>query len=308
MNDGGVRIGVFGKLPSQGDFLRLGRLDVAEVIDPWFLASGMDQGRHADLVAGFAGSPPVVAFLQRSDRWWCAVIFPSRDAVGRHSPFAVAAAVDALAVDDEAGALPLLFAPFVQAVMLQHRAGWPVGAEAIEAAATRCAGGLDITGAGDALAVALEATSAEGLWQSLLGDPVHPRRQAVLSKTTDIPPPGVRIAPLGNLVHLAFWLMVLQNAHGRPPALVALHPGSAVVLTDRPRDEQCFAALWPAAAPPSFLAGLCDLAQATAGGSGFTDLITAVASHDVPRTLRDLIYLTNSLVRSTARHRKPRGR
>ncbi len=102
-------VGIFGKVPAQGDYLRAGALgSAARALDGW-LAQGLDAQKRA------GGKLPAARFLFR-----CAEVkdvlvgslVPSRDAVGREFPLCVVATFSAAELAPGFAALPVGFDAF----------------------------------------------------------------------------------------------------------------------------------------------------------------------------------------------------
>ncbi len=102
-------VGIFGKVPAQGDYLRAGALgSAARAFDGW-LAQGLDALKRG------GGKLPPVRFLYRCAEAKDVLVgtfVPSRDAVGREFPLAVVATFGAGELVAGFAALPVAFDGF----------------------------------------------------------------------------------------------------------------------------------------------------------------------------------------------------
>ena len=107
------KVGCFGKIPAQGDFLRLGATSSAIVpaFDRW-LQEGIDAGRRA----GTALAPDPIYFLYRAQgvrETLVGALVPSSDSVGRSFPLAIYGFVDSALVADGFPLVPAACARFL---------------------------------------------------------------------------------------------------------------------------------------------------------------------------------------------------
>ncbi len=123
-------IGIYGKIPAQGDFVRVNASDaLGQSLDQW-LQQALEalQRTSADLQpepAYFVFRPPTAAALTA-----VGVLVASRDRVGRQYPLAIYARVDSAAVAHRLSSVPLMFSLF-----LEDATGVLAGASRIDAAA-----------------------------------------------------------------------------------------------------------------------------------------------------------------------------
>lgn len=248
--------GLFGKLPAHGDFLRSAPAQAPlDLIDAWLAPAGLGTpaGDRALDAAGTA-----LALVEARGHWWALAMFPSHDSVGRRYPFCVLAGLPSAAFAGEPALVPQAFAPFLARCMQRSMAGWPGDAGELRDAVSGLGGGIDPDADGLRLADALSDHHMRGMWQSMLGRGDDPRRAAVFADAVAAVMAGescsgLRLAPMAQLHHLAFWLMLLRlsGSQASSPSLIAIHPGgpsskpSATVLWGRPRPEECLAAIWP---------------------------------------------------------------
>lgn len=112
MTLGFLSVGAFGKIPSQGDFVRIQcGTAAAAALDRW-LEEGVDLVRRAD--AQLPEAPAQFLFRAPGVREvLLGVLAPSRDAVGRRFPLAIFGALDGAALAESFPILPTAFARFL---------------------------------------------------------------------------------------------------------------------------------------------------------------------------------------------------
>jgi len=93
-------VGLFGKIPSRGDFLSSGLpLTFVNTAEPW-VREGLAKVRSRENWKAAYLSAPIWQFAAARGVWndspWCGLIMPSVDSVGRYFPLIVAKPVDGL--------------------------------------------------------------------------------------------------------------------------------------------------------------------------------------------------------------------
>lgn len=289
-----ISLAAWGKLPAFGDFLRLGSNSApVSAFDAAFTALALDQQR----AAAFAASGPVLTFIHHSDRWWGSVVLPSHDSVGRKSPFVATAAVRSIDPGDEIGVLPLAFAPFIQRILAQHQAGWPTSQDAVGAAVSAAAAGLDLEKAEGDFVARLEATAQADLWGAFGSAEACRQAMSVAAAAANgtIPGAGLRVLPVAGQIQACFWLAAIWMVRSRDeaPGPLVIHPGgpglapSVTVLWPSPTAGQLAAALWPGSCQPEQAVSVVTTGR-TALPVGYelpAELFTDSRGH-----LRDLLY------------------
>jgi len=301
-------IAAWGKLPGIGDFLRIGsEAGPVAAYDAAFTALRLDAaGAEAFAVGG-----PVVSFVHHADRWWGAVVLPSTDRVGRHAPFVAVAGIKSVDPADEIGVLPLAFAPFIQRVLQQHAAGWPIDSEAIRQLLAGFGADLGMDRAEEDFVAHLEATTHEALAATIGGTAVLSEvlRTVMGAASGRIAGSGIRVSPVAGPVQAGFWLSAawLMRRRDEAPGPLVLHPGgvgrapSITQLWPGPTASDLAAALWPAHAQPE-IAGKIISAPCRVPGVVPDDLRLPADLLTDPRAhLRDLLYCVVSQ-RRTQRH------
>lgn len=247
--------GVLGKIPAQGDFLRVNAAGpAARALDQW-LAEGIEAQRRV------GGKPPAqpVRFLFRAaaGEVLAGAFAPSRDSVCREFPLAVFTAVDARATAAHLGGVEGAFAPFWQgALRLCADAAALPGAEiAARAAALAAPGPL-----GEAHA------AAAGVWRSAPAASMAEDAYAVstllaacgAARGGPAQKPVTLDCPAADAVARGAWLEGVRRALGwteAPPSvfwtdapmrmLVCLGPPPPPVLGYLARPEAGGQQLWP---------------------------------------------------------------
>jgi type VI secretion system protein ImpM len=212
--------GVFGKIPAQGDFVRLNASTPAALAFDAFLQESLDGLRRTggDLVP----EPVRFAFFDASGGTGvCGVFAPSRDSVGRSYPLSVFAP---LASARDVAALPIVTRQFMEAAGELLAEAESLGAPAI-ASRVRDLPGLSEDGAGgETLRRLLDGTGAAWLWQTMFPDePLPSAAYAVHTAKLACDSAGARASagtgvildcPTPNEPAALFWLATVEALLG----------------------------------------------------------------------------------------------
>lgn len=298
--------GYFGKLPGHGDFLRAEPAGAPlDLIDAWLAPARLGANHAADAALDAAG--PVLALVRSRGQWWALALFPSRDAVGRRYPFCVLAGLPAEEVGGETAVVPAACAPFLVRCLHRSAAGWPADQAGLRAVVAGLGGQVDLDAEEHRLVGSLGDESQGRLWSGLLGRADDPRRAGVWSAAVAAGRSGeascgLRLAPLAQLHHLAFWIMLLRfTGREADPSLIAIHPGlpgrqpSATLVWGRPTAAECLAALWPSM--PG--AATTRLVDPLAASGGINDAPEFLDEPDL--SLREVLHLVGSATQRITR-------
>jgi type VI secretion system protein ImpM len=212
--------GVFGKIPAQGDFVRLNASTPAALAFDAFLQESLDGLRRTggDLVP----EPVRFAFFDAGGGTGvCGVFAPSRDSVGRSYPLSVFAP---LASARDVAALPIVTRQFVEAAGELLAEAESLGAPAI-ASRVRELPGLSEEGAGaETLRRMLDGTGAEWLWKTMFPDePLSSAAYAIHTAKLACDSAGARASagtgvildcPTPNEPAALFWLATVEALLG----------------------------------------------------------------------------------------------
>lgn len=291
--------GFFGKLPAHGDFLRAEPAGAPlDLLDAWLSPARLGANPAADAALDAAG--PVLALVRSRGHWWAMSLFPSRDAVGRRYPFCVLAGVPVAEVGGETAVVPAACAPFLVRCLQRGVAGWPAEASALRSAIAALGGPLDVDEEERRLVGALGDDDQRRLWTSWLGRGDDPRRMGAWNAIIDAAKAGesvcgLHFAPLAQLHHLAFWIMLLRfTGTVADPSLIAIHPAragqppSTSMLWGRPTPAECLAALWPSM-PGAERGRIVDPLAAGTAGDDAPEVLD-----DLDLSLREVLHAVGS--------------
>ncbi len=287
--------GAFGKLPTHGDFVRVGEQAPVELLDRWSTGLALSLSRTPQRAAAWAAGASVIAMFPHRGRWWAAVLTSSRDSVGRPFPFIAFAGCDEAAIAGEPALLPLVFMPFLQQALMDAAAGWANVGNALSSWAAP----VDPVAAGQQLLAWLGGDTAGALWTGMLGDARDPRRPRVLAEVAAIARDslgaGLRLTPVASPAHLAFWLYLLDELHPPAPSLIVIH--AALPQANGAAGAPALTVLWPGAPLDAGVAALWPAVASDAAildpvvGAGLdldADLSSVLADPTV--SLRDLLH------------------
>jgi type VI secretion system protein ImpM len=263
-----LSIGAFGKVPTQGDFLRVQCVSPAFAAFDHWLSEGMEAIRSA----GVSLPPSPVSFLYRAAgvrEVLLGTMAPSQDSVGRRFPLAVFGAMDAEAACSLFSVLPTACSRFLE-MASQLASAPPSGAEV----AQRLAGlprplPQEFSIASDMRWQTLRDARSEDLMNRLLPAP-PPGRAAYAFRTflaacepligRESDRPGTTLdCPVSRDVDRLAWLELARRAlawQSAPPSLlwtstpplrllVGLGPSSAQQLLFYAKPDHASSALWP---------------------------------------------------------------
>ena len=173
-------VGIYGKIPAQGDFVRVNASDpLGQAVDQWLQqALEVLQRASADVppdptyfvyrpvTAGAPGSLVAVGAL-----------VASRDRVGRQYPLAVYARVDAAAVAHRLSSVPLMFTQFLQdaAALLADAPRADANALTVRSRALRYPGAAETAQADAVCRHTLDAAPVTDVYRRLFGDALEGR-------------------------------------------------------------------------------------------------------------------------------------
>lgn len=242
----------YGKLPTQGDYVRIGaNAALVAWVDAWS-ASVATQLAGAEGGEAFGKAAPACVLTPGDGAWLLSVWWPSGDAVGRAFPLVVTAPPRALV---PAGDDPILALDMAMrwGGRLIHGLG-----NLAELTPDRLAQFLATPGVPPPLPEnpwpALQRTTPPQFWQRQFGAADDARRYAVATVVERLQtqrPAILRLRPTPEPLHLHWWVELLTRSTTRRPALVAMHAAtttSTVGLSLVPRaldDRSMAAALWP---------------------------------------------------------------
>jgi type VI secretion system protein ImpM len=248
-------VGLFGKIPDEGDFVSHNATDPAvPALDQW-LQNAIDKARHAGSEELPAGT---IRFVFRSTDAKTALIGvmrPSQDAVGRVFPLCVFISVSAPKLAARFSSLPLLFHDFFEsAAELLDSAGERSLEELCEELEAIEPPNLDLEEAEESLRPILSASRGADSWERLFGtDNLTSRFYALQTfgaacravQREDLSKSGATIdCPVANPDDVVFWLHLAQTLLGwkkAPPSffwidgesprlVLSLGPATPVVL------------------------------------------------------------------------------
>jgi len=258
--------GVFGKIPAQGDFVRLNASTPAALAFDKFLQESIEALRRAG--AELVPEPVRFSFFDAGSSTGIYGVFsPSQDAVGRSYPLSVFAP---LAGADRVASIPLAARAFLDAAAELLALGGAISGADLCARARELPVGPDDGAAGAALRRSLHDTGAAWLWQTIFSDDGVPEAIAYAVRTLQSacdavrgkPPstPGVVLdCPAPNGQAALFWLALAEARLGwraASPAffwsashggrmLIALGPPPAALLSFVARPDSPSGKLWP---------------------------------------------------------------
>lgn len=262
-------VGLFGKIPDEGDFVSHNATDPAiGVFDQW-LQSSIDKARHA----GAEELPPTpVRFVFRGadpKSVLIGVMMPSRDAVGRIFPLAAFATCSAARLAGKFSTIPFLFKEFFEAITELLSSADERGLEDLAEELDEIeAPDLDGDEAAEAMRPMLDSARSTESWEALFGAEHRPNRYyafqtfAVACRAVqkeDLTKSGATIdCPVQNEEDVAFWLSLAQKQlawRKAPPSifwtegaaprlLLSLGPAGGVVLLSLLRPELDSPKLW----------------------------------------------------------------
>jgi type VI secretion system protein ImpM len=299
---GGSSTGLFGKIPAQGDFVRLNASTPAALAFDVFLQESLEALRRAG--AELVPEPVRFSFFDAASKTGIYGLFaPSQDAVGRSYPLSVFAALQGEGV---------AVVPFAAHAFFDT-AGDLLAAGAVLSSVELCARaralyppGL-VDGERQGMRRSLHDTGAAWLWQTLFPDaPAEGMAYALrtLKAACDAvkgkPPTGPGIVldcPAPNKQAALFWLALVDgrlgwqgaspsffwSASGGGRMLIALGPPPAVLLSFLARPDSQSNKRWPltTAVPAAREAAVRDLdagvrEAATAQNGSLLDVVTAM--------------------------------
>jgi type VI secretion system protein ImpM len=259
-----TEVGLFGKIPSQGDFVRLNASTPAALAFDAFLSEALEVLKRTG--GELPPSPVQFAFFDAASKTGLYGVFsPSRDSVGRQYPLSVFAPLPA---GIRVAAVPYPARAFVLAAVEILSAGAMLpSAELCTRARTLPAPQVPDGDAGRAqLRRSLHDTGSMWLWQTLFPDtPDEGKAYALRTLKTACeavkgkPPstPGVVLdCPAPNLNAVMFWLTLVEGWlgwRGASPSffwsagrvLIALGPPPGGMLSFLVRPESTSNKLWP---------------------------------------------------------------
>lgn len=249
-------VGCYGKLPGQGDFLRVvGAQSPVELLDTWLATAGLDQReRHAT----FDAASPAFAIVCTRGMWWGCSLFPSRDSVGRRYPFTVFTGLPVADLADAGYLTVAAFLPFFMRTWQAAQQGWPADQAVLRAGLPNLLAPIDLAQEERRFMAALDTITIGDVANGLFGTATEAQCSAVIADLLAVangaqPTGGVRFQPMVHQNHLGFWLMVLSLCGSKPvmPSVITLRfahggaPPAATLLFDHPEPAACLAGLWP---------------------------------------------------------------
>jgi type VI secretion system protein ImpM len=295
--------GLFGKIPAQGDFVRLNASTPAALAFDVFLQESLDALRRAG--SQLVPEPVRFAFFHLASKSGIYGVFaPSQDAVGRSYPLSVFAA---LPEDVGVAVVPLGARDFLDSAGDLLAAGATLSSTDLCARARGLDAPADLGAGRQSLRRSLDDRGAAWLWQVLFPEgPVEGMAYALRTLKTACdavkgrPPssPGVVLdCPAPNIQAALFWLALVDGRLGWKGAapsffwsasdggrmLIALGPPPAALLTFLARPDSSSNKLWPLrtgvatareAAARDLDAGVRQVATAPDGS--LLDVVTAV--------------------------------
>lgn len=262
-------VGLFGKIPDEGDFISHNAADPAVgVFDQW-LQTSIDKARHAG--AEELPSVPVRFVFRGADpkSVLVGVMMPSRDAVGRIFPLTVFATCSASRLAGKFSTIPFLFKEFFESATELLRSAEKRELEELAEELDEIEA-PDIDGDEDpeAMRPMLQSARSAESWEALFGAEHRPSRFyafqtfGVACKAVQKEDPaksGATIdCPVQNEQDVAFWLNLAQKllawkkappsifwtAGATPRLILSLGPAGAVVLLSLLRPELDSPKLW----------------------------------------------------------------
>jgi type VI secretion system protein ImpM len=257
--------GVFGKIPAQGDFVRLNASTAAALGFDKFLQEALESLRRTN--TELVPEPVRFSFFDTSSSSGIYGVFsPSQDAVGRQYPLSVFAPS---AAGDSAACVPIAARWFLDAAGDLLAMGSVLSSADLCARARELAITSDQAAARASLRRTLNDTGAAWLWQTLFPDNVASETayairtlQTACDAVRGKPPamPGVVLdCPAPNSQGALFWLALAEARLGWRSAapsffwsasqggrmLIALGPPPAALLSFLARPESTSNKLWP---------------------------------------------------------------
>jgi type VI secretion system protein ImpM len=263
-------VGVYGKLPSQGDFVRINTADPTALA----LAQWLEEGHEAVRRSGTSLPPEPLYFAFRTAAnrsVLLGTLAPSTDSVGRVFPIAVFAAVDAGPLAGRFPTAPVAYAHFLaQAAALVSRPDAYTSAQLAEAVrALPLPTGADFATADQTCRRTLDSTIGAEVTARLFGDGAVGRQYYGLRTFVDActavrgkEPPKASVTlecPIASDVDLFAWLEMARRvlrwtdvpppffwSEGEAPKLLlTLGPPPSAVLLYVSKPDHGSAKVWP---------------------------------------------------------------
>ncbi|MSP25317.1 MAG: type VI secretion system-associated protein TagF [Myxococcales bacterium] len=267
-----LSLGLFGKIPTQGDFVRVnGASPLLLAFDQW-LQEGLESMRRADVA--LPAQPAGVLFRAAGLREVLAgVIVPSVDSVGRIFPLTAFALFDGAAIAEHYALVPVACARFLAsaAQLLGEAATLTSGELTARLTTLPLPGAHDFSAADELVRSTLNAQLAADLQQRLFPAPPEGRRHYAFrtflsacepARGQAAQRPGVTLdCPVGCDLDRVVWLELARRLlrwHDAPPTmlwtdglaprlLLSLGPAPSMMLHYYAQPSHGSAKLWPVA-------------------------------------------------------------